>query len=159
MFGDYALKFPIKFLNNLMKPVEGGRPMGHESIGVVEAVGAEVRTMKKGDLVFYYHSGDAKEVVGLARVDTDPYPDPTATEGDWTAVDLVRDKGWHPPGQLKHVDIFTDGLEDVALVFHFDSEEQFSVVLCDTDVRLGRDLELFEDDPNGVVPVFRTRVS
>ena len=45
---------------NLMEPVEGGRPMGHESIGIVEAVGAEVRTLKKGDLVvmpFAYSDG------------------------------------------------------------------------------------------------------
>jgi len=36
---------------NLMEPGETGRPMGHEAIGVVEAVGAEVRTLKAGDLV------------------------------------------------------------------------------------------------------------
>lgn len=34
-----------------MKPSEGGRPMGHEAIGVVEEIGAEVRTVKPGDLV------------------------------------------------------------------------------------------------------------
>jgi threonine dehydrogenase-like Zn-dependent dehydrogenase len=34
-----------------MEPVDGGRPMGHEAIGVVEDVGAEVRTVKPGDLV------------------------------------------------------------------------------------------------------------
>ncbi len=48
-----------------------------------------LRAMKKGDLVLYYHSGDGKEIVGLARVETPHYPDPTATEGDWSAVDLV----------------------------------------------------------------------
>jgi threonine dehydrogenase-like Zn-dependent dehydrogenase len=45
---------------NLMEPVEGGRPMGHEAIGIVEAVGAEVRTLKRGDLVvmpFAYSDG------------------------------------------------------------------------------------------------------
>ena len=36
---------------NLMQPGETGRPMGHEAIGVVEAVGPEVRTLKAGDLV------------------------------------------------------------------------------------------------------------
>src|SRR3954453_7697658 len=36
---------------NLMEPAETGRPMGHEAIGVVEAVGAEVRTLKAGDVV------------------------------------------------------------------------------------------------------------
>jgi len=34
-----------------MEPTEGGRPMGHEAIGVVEEIGAEVRTVKPGDLV------------------------------------------------------------------------------------------------------------
>src|SRR3954466_937038 len=34
-----------------MEPTDGGRPMGHEAIGVVEEVGAEVRTVKAGDLV------------------------------------------------------------------------------------------------------------
>ena len=48
-----------------------------------------LRAMKKGDLALFYHSGDGKEVVGIARVSKGPYADPTATEGDWTAVDLV----------------------------------------------------------------------
>ncbi len=47
-----------------------------------------LRAMKKGDLVLYYHSGEAKEIVGLACVLTEHYPDPTAEEGDWSAVDL-----------------------------------------------------------------------
>ncbi len=47
-----------------------------------------LRAMKKGDEVFYYHSGDERSVVGLARVMREHYPDPTATEGDWSAVDL-----------------------------------------------------------------------
>jgi threonine dehydrogenase-like Zn-dependent dehydrogenase len=44
----------------LMEPVETGRPMGHEAIGIVEAVGADVRTLKRGDLVvmpFAYSDG------------------------------------------------------------------------------------------------------
>ena len=48
-----------------------------------------LRTMKSGDLAFYYHSGDDKQIVGVARVVRTAYPDPTATEGDWNAVDLV----------------------------------------------------------------------
>jgi len=48
-----------------------------------------LRAMKKGDVVFYYHSGGDKELVGLAKVEAEHYPDPTATEGDWSAVDLV----------------------------------------------------------------------
>lgn len=48
-----------------------------------------LRAMKKGDLVFYYHSGSGKEVVGLAKVRKEAYADPTADEGDWSAVDLA----------------------------------------------------------------------
>jgi threonine dehydrogenase-like Zn-dependent dehydrogenase len=45
---------------NLMEPGEGAKPMGHEAIGIVQAVGADVRTLKKGDLVvmpFAYSDG------------------------------------------------------------------------------------------------------
>jgi predicted RNA-binding protein with PUA-like domain len=48
-----------------------------------------LRQMKKGDSVFYYHSGTQKQVVGLARVEREAYADPTAEEGDWSCVDLV----------------------------------------------------------------------
>lgn len=48
-----------------------------------------LRAMKKGDAVFFYHSGDEKQVVGVARVAAEAYPDPTAKEGDWSAVDLT----------------------------------------------------------------------
>jgi predicted RNA-binding protein with PUA-like domain len=48
-----------------------------------------LRAMAPGDGVFFYHSGEAKSVVGLARVVKAAYPDPTADEGDWSAVDLV----------------------------------------------------------------------
>jgi predicted RNA-binding protein with PUA-like domain len=47
-----------------------------------------LRAMKQGDLVLFYHSVKGKEVVGIAQVITEAYPDPTATEGDWSAVDL-----------------------------------------------------------------------
>lgn len=48
-----------------------------------------LRSMKKGDRVFYYHSVTGKAVVGLAEVVREAYPDPTAEEGDWSCVDLV----------------------------------------------------------------------
>ena len=44
--------------------------------------------MKKGDAVCFYHSVTDKEVVGIARVAREFYPDATATEGDWSCVDL-----------------------------------------------------------------------
>jgi predicted RNA-binding protein with PUA-like domain len=44
--------------------------------------------MKQGDLVFFYHSVTGKQVVGLARVAKEFYPDATAQEGDWSCVDM-----------------------------------------------------------------------
>ena len=48
-----------------------------------------LRAMKKDDLVFCYHSGEGKEIVGIAKVVKEGYADPTAKEGDWCAVDLA----------------------------------------------------------------------
>jgi predicted RNA-binding protein with PUA-like domain len=47
-----------------------------------------LRNMRVGDEVLYYHSGEDKAVVGIARVLREAYPDATADEGDWSAVDL-----------------------------------------------------------------------
>ena len=76
----------------------------------------------------------------------------------WTEVNLARDDRWRPRGRLAHVDVFTDGTEDVALLFEFDSGDRFSIVLCDSDVAIGRELEPFRNDPNRVEPHFRIRV-
>jgi len=59
-----------------------------------------LRAMKKGDPVFYYHSNTGKEIVGIARVEKEAYPDPTATEGDWSCVDLVAVKSLKNPVTL-----------------------------------------------------------
>lgn len=48
-----------------------------------------LRAMKTGEAVFYYHSGEEKQIVGLAKVAKSAYPDPTAEEGDWSAVNLT----------------------------------------------------------------------
>jgi predicted RNA-binding protein with PUA-like domain len=60
-----------------------------------------LRTMEKGELVLYYHSGDQKAIVGIARVDRSAYPDPTATEGDWSAVELLALKPVRAPVTLQ----------------------------------------------------------
>src|SRR5204863_4725409 len=62
-----------------------------------------LRAMKKGDLVLFYHSVSEKRVVGLARVEKEHYPDPTAKEGDWSAVDLVPVKPLKDPVTLEQV--------------------------------------------------------
>ena len=76
-----------------------------------------LRAMKKGDPVVYYHTGDEKQAVGLARVQRDNYPDPTATEGDWSAVDLAPVKPLAKPvtlAQMKSDKI----LKEMLLVRH-----------------------------------------
>lgn len=62
-----------------------------------------LRAMKKGDLVFYYHSNTGKDIVGLARVEKEAYPDPTADEGDWVCVDLAAVKPLKNPINLDAV--------------------------------------------------------
>jgi len=47
-----------------------------------------LRAMRKGDTVLFYHSVSDKAVIGLAEVTREAYPDPTAMEGDWSAVDI-----------------------------------------------------------------------
>ena len=59
-----------------------------------------LRSMKKGDPVFFYHSGSEKQVVGLARVEREAYPDPTAEEGDWSAADLAPVRKLNQPVSL-----------------------------------------------------------
>ena len=48
-----------------------------------------LRKMQKGEMVLFYHSGEQKAVVGIAKVNRTAYTDSTATEGDWSTVDLV----------------------------------------------------------------------
>lgn len=47
-----------------------------------------LRAMKKGDFVLFYHSVTDKQIMGLARVIKENYTDATAAEGDWSCVDL-----------------------------------------------------------------------
>jgi len=62
-----------------------------------------LRAMKKGDAVLFYHSGEEKQIVGLARVEKEAYPDPTADEGDWSAVDIVPVKALAKPVTLQQL--------------------------------------------------------
>ncbi len=61
-------------------------------------------------------------------VDMGPF-DPSGLNHEyWTEVNLIRGYSWRMSGYLKYVDVFTDGFEDIALVFQFDSDERFSIV-------------------------------
>src|SRR4029078_3772261 len=59
-----------------------------------------LREMKTGDRVLFYHSGKEKAVVGLAEVVKGVYADPTASEGEWVAVDLKPVKALKNPVPL-----------------------------------------------------------
>lgn len=62
-----------------------------------------LRAMKRGDGVFYYHSVTGKAVVGVAEVRREAYPDPTAQEGDWSCVDLAPRKALPAPVTLDQI--------------------------------------------------------
>lgn len=62
-----------------------------------------LRAMQPGDPVLYYHSGTERAVVGLARVARAAYPDPTARDGDWVAVDLKPVRALPRPVSLAEI--------------------------------------------------------
>jgi predicted RNA-binding protein with PUA-like domain len=62
-----------------------------------------LRSIKKGDLVFYYHTGDEKSVVGIAKASTAAYPDPADRTGKAHVVDLVPVKKLPRPVTLAEV--------------------------------------------------------
>lgn len=62
-----------------------------------------LRAMRAGDAVLFYHSGETKEIVGLAKVVKAAYADPTAEEGDWSCVDLAAGKALAKPVTLATV--------------------------------------------------------
>src|SRR5213595_1685379 len=59
-----------------------------------------LRAMRNGDAAFFYHSGEEKAVVGIAKVVREAYPDKTAKEGDWSTADLVPVKALPRPVTL-----------------------------------------------------------
>ena len=74
-----------------------------------------LRAMKKGDLVMYYHSVSEKAVVGMAKVTREAYPDPTAKEGDWSVVDLRPVKAMVEPVTLEKIKADAK-LSEIALI-------------------------------------------
>jgi predicted RNA-binding protein with PUA-like domain len=62
-----------------------------------------LRAMQKGDICFFYHSGNVSAVVGIAKVTKIAYPDPTATEGEWVAVDVTAVKKLKRDISLKEI--------------------------------------------------------
>ena len=62
-----------------------------------------LRSVRKGDLVFYYHTGDEKQIVGIAKAASDAYPDPADKTGKAHVVDLVPVKKLKKPVTLAAV--------------------------------------------------------
>ena len=93
-----------------------------------------MREMKEGDLVLYYHSREGLEVVAIAKVVKEHYPDPTAEKGDWSCVDLAPYKPLKRPVSLKEIKA-TPELSELHLVRNGRlsvmpvSSDEFSLIL------------------------------
>lgn len=62
-----------------------------------------LRSMKEGDLVFFYHSNEGKEIVGIAKVVKESYPDPTTDDPNWVVVELSPVESLKKPVTLEQV--------------------------------------------------------
>ncbi|MBX3131193.1 MAG: EVE domain-containing protein [Polyangiaceae bacterium] len=74
-----------------------------------------LRAMKEGDLLLFYHSNEDKAVVGVAKVVRAAYPDPSATDGDWSAVDVAPVAALGQPVTLAQIKA-DEALADIALL-------------------------------------------
>jgi predicted RNA-binding protein with PUA-like domain len=74
-----------------------------------------MRAMKKGDLVFFYHSNEGLEIVGIAKVSKEAYQDPTTDDTAWSVVELVPFKKLKRPVTLAEIKADKQ-LADVQLV-------------------------------------------
>jgi predicted RNA-binding protein with PUA-like domain len=62
-----------------------------------------LRAMKKGDLVLFYHSNEGKEVVGIATVSAEATPEKTKDDGEWSVVELAFKKSLNKPVTLARI--------------------------------------------------------
>jgi predicted RNA-binding protein with PUA-like domain len=62
-----------------------------------------LRSVKKGDRIFYYHTGDEKAVIGIAKAASDAYPDPNDKAGKLVTVDVVPGKKLKRPVSLAEI--------------------------------------------------------
>lgn len=74
-----------------------------------------LREMKEGDLVLFYHSNEGKEVVGIAKVVKEFYQDPTTEDPNWVVVDLAPVESLKTPVTLVTIKA-DEKLKDIALV-------------------------------------------
>ena len=62
-----------------------------------------LRTMKRGDRIFYYNTGDERAIVGSAKAVSDPYPDPDDASGNYVAIDIAPVKRLPRPVTLAEI--------------------------------------------------------
>lgn len=74
-----------------------------------------MKAMKEGDLVLFYHSNEGKEVVGIAKVVKEYYQDPTTDDTKWVVVDLVPVQTFEKSVTLETIKA-DELLQNVALV-------------------------------------------
>lgn len=74
-----------------------------------------LKDMKRGDLVLFYHSNEGKEVVGIAKVMKEFYQDPTTSDERWVVVDLAPVETFKTPVTLETIKK-DELLQDIALV-------------------------------------------
>ena len=74
-----------------------------------------MRAMKKGDLVYFYHSNEGKEIVGIAKVVKEHYQDPTTEDKNWVVVDLAPFKKLKHPVTLEQIKA-DENLQNIGLV-------------------------------------------
>ena len=71
--------------------------------------------MKKGDLAFYYHSNEGKEIVGIAEIVGEAYQDPTTDDDRWVVVDVAPVVPFSEPVTLAMIKA-DPALEEIALI-------------------------------------------
>lgn len=76
-----------------------------------------LRDMRLGDLVFIYHSGEERMIVGIGRVCSLPYPDPTAPNSSWLTIDIEAVQEMARPVSLEEIKR-THPLHVMALATH-----------------------------------------
>ncbi len=97
-----------------------------------------LKAMKRGDLVLYYHSNEGKEVVGVAKVTEEFYQDPTTDDDRWVVVDVEPVEKLNNPVTLADIKQ-NNHLEDIPLV----TQSRLSVMPVtkkhfDTIIKMGK---------------------
>jgi predicted RNA-binding protein with PUA-like domain len=100
-----------------------------------------LRSMKKGDLVLFYHSNEGKEVVGIATVSAEATPEKTKDEGEWSVVELAYKKPLRKPVTLARIKAEKE-LADFGLVKKSRlsvvpaTQDQFELILALSETKL-----------------------